>query len=98
MRVLLLSSLWPPAVLGGAELHAAALADRLVEAGLRQVGERLDLEEVEKLRAVGAHAVYHLDQFADLIHQVVEPFRRDAFRKPRRLLPKYRKFSAKDYR
>ena len=33
MRVLLLSSLWPPAVLGGAELHAAALADRLVDAG-----------------------------------------------------------------
>ena len=33
MRVLLLSSLWPPNVLGGAELHAAALADRLVAAG-----------------------------------------------------------------
>lgn len=33
MRVLLLSSLWPPNVLGGAELHAAALADRLADAG-----------------------------------------------------------------
>jgi glycosyltransferase involved in cell wall biosynthesis len=33
VRVLLLSSLWPPHVLGGAELHAAALADRLVDAG-----------------------------------------------------------------
>ncbi|MFM7616458.1 MAG: glycosyltransferase [Actinomycetes bacterium] len=33
MRVLLLSSLWPPNVLGGAELHAAALADRLAAAG-----------------------------------------------------------------
>lgn len=33
MRVLLLSSLWPPAVLGGAELHAAQLAERLVGAG-----------------------------------------------------------------
>jgi glycosyltransferase involved in cell wall biosynthesis len=33
VRVLLLSSLWPPNVLGGAELHAAALADRLVAAG-----------------------------------------------------------------
>lgn len=32
-RVLLLSSLWPPAVVGGAELYAAALADRLVGAG-----------------------------------------------------------------
>ncbi len=32
MRVLLLSSLWPPNVLGGAELHAAALADRLADA------------------------------------------------------------------
>ena len=38
MRVLLLSSLWPPAVLGGAELHAAALADRLVEAGYEYIG------------------------------------------------------------
>jgi glycosyltransferase involved in cell wall biosynthesis len=33
VRVLLLSSLWPPNVLGGAELHAAALADRLADAG-----------------------------------------------------------------
>jgi glycosyltransferase involved in cell wall biosynthesis len=29
MRVLMVSSLWPPAVLGGAERYAAALADRL---------------------------------------------------------------------
>jgi len=33
-----------------------------------------------------------------LTQELGEPFRRDAFRKPRRLLPKYRKFSAKDYR
>jgi len=33
VRVLLLSSLWPPNILGGAELHAAALADRLADAG-----------------------------------------------------------------
>ncbi|MGZ4677493.1 MAG: glycosyltransferase family 4 protein [Acidimicrobiia bacterium] len=33
MRVLMVSSLWPPEVLGGAELYAAALADRLRTAG-----------------------------------------------------------------
>jgi sulfoacetaldehyde acetyltransferase len=33
-----------------------------------------------------------------LTQELGEPFRRDAFRKPRRLLPKYRKFSAKEYR
>lgn len=33
-----------------------------------------------------------------LTQELGEPFRRDAFRKPRRLLPKYRRFSAKDYR
>lgn len=33
MRVLMVSSLWPPAVLGGAEQYAAALADRLDGAG-----------------------------------------------------------------
>lgn len=33
MRVLMVSSLWPPAVLGGAERYAAALADRLRAAG-----------------------------------------------------------------
>jgi sulfoacetaldehyde acetyltransferase len=33
-----------------------------------------------------------------LTQELGDPFRRDAFRKPRRLLPKYRKFSAKDYR
>jgi glycogen(starch) synthase len=33
MRVLMVSSLWPPAVLGGAEQYAAALAARLREAG-----------------------------------------------------------------
>ena len=33
MRVLFLSSLWPPRVLGGAELYAASLADRLSARG-----------------------------------------------------------------
>jgi sulfoacetaldehyde acetyltransferase len=33
-----------------------------------------------------------------LTQELGEPFRRDAFRKPRRLLPKYRRFSAKEYR
>ena len=33
MRILMVSSLWPPAVLGGAERYAAALADRLRAAG-----------------------------------------------------------------
>jgi len=33
-----------------------------------------------------------------LTQELGDPFRRDAFRPPRRLLPKYRKFSAKQYR
>jgi sulfoacetaldehyde acetyltransferase len=33
-----------------------------------------------------------------LTQELGEPFRRDAFRKPRRLLPKYRRFNAKEYR
>jgi len=33
MRILMVSSLWPPAVLGGAERYAAALADHLRERG-----------------------------------------------------------------
>jgi sulfoacetaldehyde acetyltransferase len=33
-----------------------------------------------------------------LTQELGEPFRRDAFRPPRRLLPKYKKFSAKQYR
>jgi sulfoacetaldehyde acetyltransferase len=33
-----------------------------------------------------------------LTQELGEPFRRDAFRKPRRLLAKYRRFSAKEYR
>jgi sulfoacetaldehyde acetyltransferase len=33
-----------------------------------------------------------------LTQELGEPFRRDAFRPPRRLLPKYRKYSAKEYR
>jgi sulfoacetaldehyde acetyltransferase len=33
-----------------------------------------------------------------LTQELGDPFRRDAFRQPKRLLPKYRKFSAKQYR
>ena len=33
-----------------------------------------------------------------LTQELGDPFRRDAFRQPRRLLPKYRKFSARQYR
>jgi len=33
-----------------------------------------------------------------LTQELGDPFRRDAFRQPRRLLPKYRKLSAKEYR
>jgi glycosyltransferase involved in cell wall biosynthesis len=33
MRVLMVSNLWPPEVVGGAEQYAARLADRLVDAG-----------------------------------------------------------------
>ena len=33
-----------------------------------------------------------------LTRELGDPFRRDAFRQPRRLLPKYRKYSAREYR
>jgi sulfoacetaldehyde acetyltransferase len=33
-----------------------------------------------------------------LTQELVEPFRRDAFKPPRRLLPKYKKFNAKQYK
>jgi sulfoacetaldehyde acetyltransferase len=33
-----------------------------------------------------------------LTQELGDPFRRDAFRQPQRLLAKYRKFSAKQYR
>ena len=33
-----------------------------------------------------------------LTQELGEPFRRDAFRKPRRLLPKYRRYSAKEFK
>jgi len=33
-----------------------------------------------------------------LTQELGDPFRRDAFRQPRRLLPKYRKYSAREYR
>jgi glycosyltransferase involved in cell wall biosynthesis len=62
-RVLMVSSLWPPAVLGGAETYAAALAERLRSAG-HEVG-------VVTLGVPGADVVgevpprpYRLDEFA----------------------------------
>jgi sulfoacetaldehyde acetyltransferase len=33
-----------------------------------------------------------------LTQELTEPLRRDAFKPPRRLLPKYKKFSAKQYK
>jgi sulfoacetaldehyde acetyltransferase len=33
-----------------------------------------------------------------LTQELGEPFRRDAFRPPHRLLPKYRRFNARQYR
>jgi sulfoacetaldehyde acetyltransferase len=33
-----------------------------------------------------------------LTQELGDPFRRDAFRQPKRLLPKYRKHSAKQFR
>ncbi len=63
IRVLMVSSLWPPAVLGGAETYAAALAERLRSAG-HDVG-------VVTLGVPGADVVgevsprpYRLDEFA----------------------------------
>ena len=63
MRVLLLSSLWPPAVLGGAELHAAQLAERLVDAG-HEVGVVTYGSPGERVIAQVPSKPYPLQEFA----------------------------------
>ena len=63
MRVLLLSSLWPPAVLGGAELHAAQLAERLSEAG-HEVGVVTYGSPGERVIAQVPSKPYPLQEFA----------------------------------
>jgi glycosyltransferase involved in cell wall biosynthesis len=63
MRVLMVSSLWPPAVLGGAEVYAAQLAQRLRERG-HEVGvvtQGIDGDDV--VARVPARP-YRLDEFA----------------------------------
>jgi len=64
VRVLLLSSLWPPAVLGGAELHAAQLADRLVDAG-HEVGVVTYGSPGERVIAQVPYKPYRLQEFAN---------------------------------
>ncbi|AKL73961.1 glycosyltransferase [Actinobacteria bacterium IMCC26256] len=64
MRVLLLSSLWPPAVLGGAELHAAQLAERLVDAG-HEVGVVTYGSPGERVIAQVPSKPYPLQEFAN---------------------------------
>jgi len=63
VRVLLLSSLWPPAVLGGAELHAAQLAERLVDAG-HEVGVVTYGSPGERVIAQVPSKPYPLQEFA----------------------------------
>lgn len=63
MRVLLLSSLWPPAVLGGAELHAAQLAQRLSDDG-HEVGVVTYGSPGERVIAEVPSKPYPLQEFA----------------------------------
>src|SRR6187200_366891 len=62
-RVLMVSSLWPPVVLGGAETYAAALAAHLrardIDVGVVTLGVD-GPDVVEAIPTVG----YRLDQFA----------------------------------
>lgn len=62
MRVLMLSSLWPPAGVGGAELYAAALAERLAETGNDVGVVTLGVRGPRVLAAVQAWP-YRLDAF-----------------------------------
>jgi glycosyltransferase involved in cell wall biosynthesis len=63
-RVLMISSLWPPRVLGGAELYAAALAERLRAAG-HEVGiVTLGVDGTDVVAAVEP-TVYRLDQYTE---------------------------------
>ena len=63
MRVLMVSSLWPPEVLGGAEQHAASLSERLRAAG-HTVGVVTLGVEGEDVVATVAPRPYPLSTFA----------------------------------
>ena len=63
MRVLMLSSLWPPAVLGGAEVYAEELSRHLRERGHEVGVVTLGVESDVVVASVPAWP-YRLDQFA----------------------------------
>src|SRR5204863_7473202 len=77
VRVLMVSSLWPPAVLGGAERYAARLATELQQTGVEVGAFTFGVDPAEGVETVGAVRPwpYRLDRFA------TEPaWRRAAFR------------------
>ncbi len=63
MRILIVSSLWPPRVLGGAELYASELANRL-RAGGHDVGAMTWGVEGDDVVAVVPPWPYRLDEYA----------------------------------
>jgi glycosyltransferase involved in cell wall biosynthesis len=63
-RVLIVSSLWPPTVFGGAELYAAELAARLRDRGATVGAVTLGVEAPDVVAAVPPFA-YRLDEYAD---------------------------------
>jgi glycogen synthase len=63
LRILMVSSLWPPCVLGGAETYAADLAAHLQEAGHTVGVVTLGVDGPEVVGQVAPHP-YRLDEFA----------------------------------
>jgi glycosyltransferase involved in cell wall biosynthesis len=60
----MVSSLWPPTVMGGAELYASELADRLRSRGATVGAVTLGVEAADVVTAVTPFA-YRIDEYAD---------------------------------
>lgn len=95
MRVLMVSSLWPPHVLGGAERYAAALAAHLREAGHEVAALTLGVEGPDVAASVRAMP-YRLDEFAGqprhrrLVFHALDCWRPDAGAALRRAVSAFR--------
>jgi glycogen synthase len=90
-RVLMISSLWPPAVLGGAETYAAALAEQLRTRGTEVAAVTLGVPGPDVATAVRAWP-YRLDRYTEqtlprrTVFHLLDLYRPDASRAIRRAI------------
>lgn len=95
MKVLMVSALWPPRVLGGAEIYAARLADHLTTAGHEVGALTFGVDGPDVVGAVAAWP-YPLDRFAEqppwrrIAFRAVDIYNPSAHRTMRRVLETYR--------